>query len=67
MYKMKKSVVKYRKEEDEWTIKVDLPKEWANEMGIKPNAKDVMLSFDGEKIIIGKASKRRLGKWRKKI
>lgn len=32
MYKMKKSVVKYRKEEDEWTIKVDLPKEWANEM-----------------------------------
>jgi len=63
--RVKKSKVRYYKENSGWEMKVDLPQEWLKEIGIDPKSKELLLTFDGKKITIEKASKKRLGKIRR--
>ncbi len=37
------------------TYKISLPTTWVNELKIKPDNREVLMSFDGEKIIISRS------------
>lgn len=41
------------------TFRATLPSVWIREMGLNENARDIKLSFDGEKIVIEKDNEER--------